>query len=168
MAYEGDSIATIYGYHGDFSTVYLVIVSGSFPNFFGHGLLFVPRHKGEKTEGMYFQVVGSDPGVFTAGEFPRMMSNHADFLRYLKENGKTELYRKPFDLSDPAKALAKLNFLASKPRVWWIVVHNCISFVHLVVYAGGNLSFFNSLPSMNYPSVYPPFEDPILLNLLYR
>lgn len=166
MAYEGNLVAQVYAYHGDFSRLYMVGVSGAGPNLWGHAILFVPGAKGNQYEGLYFHVVGADPGVFTVGDFPRCMPDYTSFKQYLDENGKTETFRRPFDIPNPTGSLDRLNELVSKPRVWLAIKHNCVTFVHAVVYSGGGSKYlFNNLPSLNHPSVWPPYESP--LELIY-
>ena len=160
MAFEGYLVNRIEPYHGDFSNVFMVGVSGSGINLWGHAILFVPNVAGSLTEGLYFHVVGTDAGVFTAGEFPRCMPCYADFQKYLSENGKTELFRKSYKLPNPQDAIDRLNELTAKPRVWLAIKHNCVTFVHAIVHAGGNYAFFNNLPTHNYPNVWIPYEAP--------
>src|SRR5262249_51272167 len=57
--YEGEILTYTPG-DLDFSTVYAVVVSGTFPNPCGHALLFVPRaHAVSSNDGSYFQVAGA-------------------------------------------------------------------------------------------------------------
>jgi hypothetical protein len=67
-----------------------------------------------------------------------MLANN--FSRYMQDEGKTELMRKFIDIPNPAGADAKLNELAAKTWTWWVLPHNCASFVEEVVQAGGNRS----------------------------
>jgi hypothetical protein len=63
--------------------------------------------------------------------------DEAGYQRYLHETGKVELRRFPLHLTNPAGAQLKLEELTSRPWSWWVVRHNCETFVEEIVVAGG-------------------------------
>jgi hypothetical protein len=130
MAYEGDVLTYCPAYL-DFSVVYAVIVSGTFPNPCGHALLYVPSvYAIEQSDGSYFQVAGKNT-------LPRIMSRDG-YTRYLRENKKKELRRYAVSLSDPDGAARRLEELMMKNWRWLVLPHNCAAFVEDIVKAGGS------------------------------
>lgn len=124
MAYEGEELLFCPSNPFALDQAYAVVVSGSWPNTWGHMLLNVGG-----TGGTYFQVAGRRA-------CPRYM-DEAGYQRYIRETGKTELRRFPLHLTDKAAAHLKLEQLLSKPWGWWVVRHNCETFVEEIVVAGG-------------------------------
>ena len=124
MAYEGDVLqfcpANPFAVH----QAHAVIVSGDPPNTWGHMLLNTGGRGG-----MYLQVAGIHRCL-------RYMTE-TGYQRYLRETGKTELRRFPLHLTNRATAHLKLEELLSKPWSWWVVRHNCETFVEEIVIAGG-------------------------------
>ena len=130
MGYEGE-VLTYTPSNLDFSVVYAVIVSGTFPNPCGHALLFVPSvYAISSSDGSYFQVAG-------ANGFPRIMSGKG-YNRYLRENRKSEITRYAISLPDPDGAVNHLVELMQKQWRWLVLPHNCAAFVEDVVRAGGS------------------------------
>lgn len=126
MTYEGDILEHCYEDLFDFSNTSAVIVSGDWPNQFGHMLLCTGL--GEKR--IYAQVVAA---IYAR---PRYMTQ-AGYVRYLLELHKHEIRRMPVVIKDQSAALLALERALSQPRTWWAVVHNCESFVEDIVVAGG-------------------------------
>ena len=77
MAYKGEHMYNCQAVPFDWKNASLIIVSGSKPNPCGHALARAGNY--------YFHIDG-------AREYPWYMA-HAGYLRYLKENEKTELRR---------------------------------------------------------------------------
>jgi hypothetical protein len=124
MAYEGEELFNCPPNPFFSGQAYAVVVSGDWPNTWGHMLL----HSTAPT-GNYFQVAGRRV-------CPRYM-NPEGYKRYLRETGKSELRRFPVHMTDRAAAHRKLEELLSKPWGWWVVVNNCETFVEEIVVAGG-------------------------------
>lgn len=130
MAYQGDVLTYTPAYL-DFTVVYAVVVSGTFPNPCGHALLFVPNaYAISSSDGSYFQVA-------SLNGFPRIMSQ-TGYYRYLRENGKTEITRYQVSLPNPDGAVNRLVALMLKPWRWLILPQNCAAFVEDIVRAGGS------------------------------
>ena len=130
MGYEGDVLTYSPG-HLDWSIVYAVVVSGTFPNPCGHALLFVPSaYAISSSDGSYFQVAGWN-------RLPRIMSTKG-YARYLKENKKRELTRYQVPLPDPDGAVNRLIELMQKQWQWMVLPHNCAAFVEDICTAGGS------------------------------
>jgi len=161
MAFEGD-ILNYSPANLDFSEVQAVIVSGEKPNPCGHALLFVPSIN-NRSNGLYFQVVGNpkNPSLLEVAFFgmsyailkkvvwyPLMMDS-AGYQRYLNENGKTELGRLYYTLSNPDAAINRLIELMQRKWAWGAIVHNCASFVEHIIKVGDGLVFLNKCPIKN-------------------
>lgn len=129
-AYEGEILNSCGTVSMDFSTAYVVAVSGSGPNVCGHLLVYAGGGGGT-----YFHVAGaSASNLLTA--YPHYMSE-AGYRRYLKENKKTELRRVRVKLSNPAGAGLYIEELMSKKWTWGVLPNNCVAFVEEVLDAGG-------------------------------
>ena len=124
MAYEGEELLFCPAQPFAWEDAYGVVVSGAWFNPYNHMLLNTGG-----VGGWYFQVAG----VHTR---PRYM-DEAGYQRYLHETGKTELRRFPLHLTNPAGAQLKLEELTARPWTWWMVRHNCETFVEEIVRAGG-------------------------------
>jgi len=122
MAYEGDVLLFCPAKPFAVAQAYAVIVTGD--TSWGHMLLNTGG-----VGGTYFQVAG-------VHSCPRYM-NETGYQRYLRETGKRELRRFPLHLSNARAAHLKLEELLSKPWSWWVVRHNCETFVEEIVIAGG-------------------------------
>ena len=105
-----------------FSFVEAVVVSGDGPNFCGHMMLRVDNY--------YFHV----SGVYN---YPMYMMA-SQFDTYMKQNGKTELFRTRRVLRDKNAARDKLKKLLSEKWLWLIIPNNCTDFVEEVIGAGEN------------------------------
>ena len=124
MAYEGEFLYVCPRNAFALGQAYAVVVSGDPPNTWGHMLLNTGG-----PGGMYFQVAGRRA-------CPRYM-NETGFRRYMRETKKKEIRRFPLHIPKPDAAQLKLEQLLSKPWGWWVVVHNCETFVEEIVIAGG-------------------------------
>lgn len=124
MVYEGEVLDRCGLLKMSFDHAFAVVVSGARWNPCGHLLLNVGGGCG------YYCHVAEVKG------FPRYM-NEAGFRKYLTTNGKRELRRTFVPLSSPAKAYAKAEQLLSMPWSWWLLPHNCATFVEEVLQAGG-------------------------------
>jgi hypothetical protein len=60
------------------------------------------------------------------------------FMRYLTTQRKRELRRAFLPVVYPERALAKMEDLLSRPWSWWVLPHNCVTFVEEVLRAGGS------------------------------
>lgn len=67
------------------------------------------------------------------------------YIRYLKENGKREIRRWKVTIPNPVGAHHKLEELLAKQWLWFLLAHNCVSFVEDIVRAGGSKAgmYFN-------------------------
>lgn len=135
MPYEGEELNECPANMFDFSRTVAVVVSGSWPNAYGHMLL----NTGGKG-GAYFQVAG----VVTR---PRWM-DEAGYRLYLKENDKTELRRIPVYIPHPERSQLKLEQILSESWTWGAVVHNCETLVEEIVVAGGGPVLHRGLLSL--------------------
>ena|SRR5215475_7485689 len=124
MAYEGEYLLYCPVNPFDLGHANAVVVSGDWPNTWGHMLLNTGG-----IGGMYFQVAG-------VHAVPRYLTEEG-YRRYLKETGKTELRRFPVYIKNPDAAMSKLEELLAKPWSWWVVRHNCETFVEEIIMAGG-------------------------------
>lgn len=113
-----------------------VIVSGYGINFCGHCILYTG-------DGWYFHIDG-------VNNRPWFMREEG-YMRYLRENGKHEIRRWIVKIPNPAGAQAKLEELLTKQWRWWVLYHNCESFVQEVVKAGGS----NAGMYFNCPTAEP-------------
>jgi hypothetical protein len=137
MAYEGE-LLTYCPQELDCSVVYAVIVSGTFPNFCGHALLFVQTpYSISSSDGYCFQVAG-------VSTFPRIMDLDG-YARYLKESKKAEITRYVVTIPDPESAVRRLEDVMLKQWRWLVLPHNCAAFVEDIVSAGGSSAglYFN-------------------------
>lgn len=127
FAYKGNHLfhCSIVPFH--WRHTYLIVVSGSGPNFCGHTLI--------KAGFYYFHVDGLNVRPYYMDE--------AGYRRYLKENDKRELQRKWVPLSNPEGAQRKLEELSAKNWRWLVLPNNCASYVEEIFKAGG--SRFNNL-----------------------
>lgn len=123
--YDGEELNLCLAEAFDFSNTSAVVVSGDAWNPCGHMLLKVGA-----ANGYYFHVAG--PYVR-----PKFMQE-LGFVRYLRENRKRVLSRRPVDIKNPAGAQAKLDELMSKRWLWLMVPNNCASFLEQIVQAGGS------------------------------
>jgi hypothetical protein len=125
MAYEGELLDVCGLAKFDFRRAFAVVVSGARWNPCGHMLLNVGGRCGQYAH--VAQVRGR----------PRYM-NEQGYQTYLKANGKQELRRTFVPLAAPDRSLGKLEELLSKPWSWYVLPHNCVSFVEEVLQAGGS------------------------------
>ena len=120
----------------DFANTYAVVVTGTAPNPCGHLILNLGGSVGN-----YFHVAG----IITK---PRMMTQNG-YERYLLENKKKELKRFRISISNPDKAMKKLEELMSKNWIWGVLPHNCASFVEDIVHAGGSAAgLYSNCPAL--------------------
>jgi hypothetical protein len=79
--------------------------------------------------------------------YPRFM-RELGYRRYLREHKKRELSRTPIHIPDPARAFRKLEELLATQWSWYIIPHNCATFVEEIVRAGGsNAGVYSNCPS---------------------
>jgi hypothetical protein len=135
MAYEGEELNFCPPTMFDFKSASAVIVSGDGPNKWGHMLLNTGG-----VGGMYFQIAG-------VIRRPRYM-NEAGYQRYLKETGKTELWRHPAFIIHPEASQLKLEQLLNQRWMWGIVLNNCETFVEEIIVAGGGQRMHHGLFSL--------------------
>jgi hypothetical protein len=109
----------------DFRQAFAVVVSGIVLNPCGHVLLNVGGRRGTYCH------------VAEPRGYPRYM-NEVGFMRFLTTHRKRELRRSYVPVPFPDKALARLETLLSKPWSWWVLPHNCVTFVEEVLQAGGS------------------------------
>jgi hypothetical protein len=137
MAYKGEHMYNCRAVPFDWKNASLIVVSGSKPNPCGHALARAGNY--------YFHIDG-------AREYPWYMA-HAGYLRYLKENEKTELRRMQVRLAKPEAAQRKLEELSAKRWTWLLLPNNCASFVEEIFAAGGsNVSTWTNCPAMSWSS----------------
>jgi hypothetical protein len=96
MAYDGEFLNQSGVLDIDPSTVAVVAVSGSGPNFCGHLLIAT----GKPGKALYFHV------ALVSG-YPKYMTE-AGYRRYLRDNGKSEIRRRSLSLPNPNGALLYL------------------------------------------------------------
>jgi hypothetical protein len=125
MAYEGEVLDQCGLINLDFSTTYVVAVSGDGPNVCGHSLLCA----GGSSGGTYIHVAG----VYT---YPHYMSENG-YKRYLKETGKKELRRRQIEVPKPDQAYLEVERQLSEKWTWAVLPHNCVSFCEAIIRAGG-------------------------------
>jgi hypothetical protein len=121
MAYEGEILDQCGLIKLDFSSTYVVAVSGDGPNVCGHLLLYAG--------GTYLQVAG-------VRTFPHYMSENG-YKRYLKETGKRELRRRRIDIPKPDDAYLEIERQLAEKWTWGVLPHNCVSFCEAIITAGG-------------------------------
>lgn len=122
MAYTGDHITFCQKFR--FDQAHAVIVSGSALNPCGHMLL---NTGGD--QGWYFHVAE------VRGR-PRFMTEQG-YRRYLRENEKREIGRSFIQVPRPEACNAKLEELLLNQWTWFVLPHNCVNFVEVVLQAGG-------------------------------
>ncbi len=119
----------------DFRKVYVVAVTGTFPNPCGHAILNIGG-----PSGWYIHIAG----VYRK---PLVM-NEQGYRRYLAEAGKSEIRRWTVYLQNPNAARAALNNLLYKKWLWGVLPHNCVSFIEQIVRAGGSKAgMYSNCPS---------------------
>lgn len=125
MAYDGEELRACHinlFRNKDFN---LIVVSGSPGNVCHHALInFGGRY------GYYAHVAGH---VYYK---PAFMDEH-QYQRYLRENSKNELLRRPLMITNSHNFFFQLEQLLSKKWFWGILIHNCASFVIELARAGG-------------------------------
>lgn len=124
MVYEGEVLDRCGLLKMSFDHAFAVVVTGDSWNPCGHLLLNVGGGCG-----YYCHVVGLHG-------FPRYMDEFG-FRKYLATTGKSVIRRTFVPLPAPAKAYAKAEQLLSMPWSWWLLPHNCATFVEKVLQAGG-------------------------------
>ncbi len=122
MAYDGDHINFCQEF--DFSRAHAVVVSGASWNPCGHMLLNTGG-----PGGWYFHVAE------VRGR-PKFMKEEG-YRRYLKENGKKEIFRTPVMIKQAAGCNRKLEELLAAQWTWFLLPNNCARFVEVVLQAGG-------------------------------
>ena len=123
--YEGEQLNACLARAFDFNVTQAVTVSGDTWNPCGHMLLQVGR-----VNWLYFHVAG-------VRSRPKFM-DESGFQRYLKDNKKRVLSRRPVAIPNPEGAQAKIDELMSKPWTWMVLPNNCSSFLEDIVQAGGS------------------------------
>jgi hypothetical protein len=132
--YVGETLLACEAY--DFTTTFAVVVSGDGPNVCGHLLLNTGG-----IGGSYFHIAERKG-------YPRRMSEDG-YRRYLAENGKKELKRFKVAVANPDGANTMLNQLTANIWSWWVLPHNCASFVEEVVEAGGSAAgLYSNCPAL--------------------
>jgi hypothetical protein len=122
MAYLGERLLQCNAVSFNWAQAHLVVVSGSGPNLCGHALINAGI--------VYFHVDGIN-------DYPWFMPE-VGYRRYLKENGKREVFRRKVQLTNPLGAQQKLEELSVRRWRWMIVPHNCASYVEEIFAAGGS------------------------------
>lgn len=122
MSYLGETLSPANTANFSWERTHLIVVSGSELNFCGHTLLNAGRH--------YFHVDGVHGKPWVMDE--------AGYVRYLSENGKTELHRQWIPMPNPMGAEARLRELAHKRWLWAVLPHNCAAYVEELLSAGGS------------------------------
>jgi hypothetical protein len=136
MSYDGELMDSCGAIDLDLSRAYVVAVSGSGPNVCGH-LLFHVNSGG----GHYFHVAEIHGR-------PRHL-NQPGYLRYLEENGKTEIRSVHVPLSKPDEALRYLHTLMAGNWTWLVLPNNCVAFCEEIIKAGGgDWSSWSNCPSV--------------------
>lgn len=102
--------------------VFVVYVSGSGLNNYGHALLFI--------EGVGFWHIDSPYGLSKYVSIP-------NFNTYRTVENKTILGLQEIQIKSYPAMVAKLNELCKNKWVWLGVRHNCLSFCHEAIIAGG-------------------------------
>jgi hypothetical protein len=125
VAYEGEIMDRCGAINIDFSTTYIVAVSGDGPNVCGHLLLYAVG----KDSDVYFHVAGLKT-------FPHYMDSDG-YRRYLRETGKRELVRRQVDIPYPDRAYLEVERQLSEKWTWLVLPHNCVAFCEDVISAGG-------------------------------
>jgi hypothetical protein len=109
------------------------VVSGSGINACGHLLLHVDNR--------YYHIGRIHSHPLTMNQF--------EYERYLKENRKTEIYRKRIYIKNKTAASNKLNESLKKRWLWGGIPNNCVSFVEEIAKAGGsNFGLLTNCPVM--------------------
>lgn len=131
MAYLGTHLHSCHAIPFDWNDTWLVVVSGDGINFCGHALLKAGYH--------YFHVHGwNRPFHLT----------ESGYQRYVKEGGKTELFRRRVFIPNPEGAQRKIESLSANIWYWLAIPSNCVSYVEDVFLAGGaDDSIFTNCPA---------------------
>jgi hypothetical protein len=108
----------------NYSSFYLITVSGDKANFCGHALLNLGG-----TAGIYAHIAELNGR-------PKVM-NHSGYDRYLAENGKRELGRLRLFIPAPGMALRKFESLLVEKWIWGGIPNNCYTFVEDIIKSGG-------------------------------
>jgi hypothetical protein len=122
--YHGDVMERCLGDAAAFAKAAAVVVSGAPWNPCGHMLLNVGG-----CGGWYFHIA-------EVQGLPRAMGA-LGFQRYLRENAKREVGRVAVPLKEPLRAMARLEQLLVQRWTWFVLPHNCVRFVEVVLQAGG-------------------------------
>jgi hypothetical protein len=124
--YEGHHLAHSPVRAADFARETAVVaVTGARWNPCGHLLLNVGGR-----QGWYFHAVDIHAP-------PRAMGL-AGYLQYLKDFGKTEVWRKPVKLPNPDGAARRLEDVIRVPYHWLLLPNNCVHWVEIVLRGGGS------------------------------
>jgi hypothetical protein len=135
MPYEGEILDLCGMLKLDFRHAFAVVVSGARWNPCGHLIL----NTGGRC-GIYCHIAERKG-------YPRYM-NERGFMTYLSTNGKREIRRDVVLLPEPEKSYAKLEQLMAQVWSWWILPHNCATFVEDVLQAGGTKAgLYSNCPS---------------------
>jgi hypothetical protein len=105
----------------------VTIVTGSFPNLFGHALFRLGRRVGYMHVDQLY-------------DYPSYIPYY-DFDFYLKSNGKSLIYHDPIRIPNAPGALTRLQQLRMSKWVWLVVPHNCVRFCEQIIRAGGGSWF---------------------------
>ncbi|WP_137940341.1 hypothetical protein [Chitinivorax sp. B] len=131
MAYLGERMYSCFSTLFNWTQTHIVVVSGSGPNACGHTILNAGQ--------FYFHIDGFR-------EYPWYFSE-SGYRRYLKENGKKELFRRRVRVTNPSRAQEKLEELSADKWTWGGAVHNCVTYVEEILKAGGSdESLFSNCP----------------------
>lgn len=134
MNFVGRHLSSCKAVSFSWHSTWLVVVSGDGPNVCGHALL--------KAGFFYFHVDGWANRPYCLTE--------DDYQRYMREAGKSELFRRQMYIRDPEGAQRKLEELSVKRWHWGVVPNNCVSYVEEVLEAGGA----DDWSLMNCPSLW--------------
>lgn len=124
MAYLGERMYSCHKLY-TWTQAHIVVVSGSGPNVCGHTLLNAGQ--------LYFHI----DGLY---QYPWYFDD-SGYRRYLKENEKTEIFRRHVKIPEPVKAQRKLEELSVAKWPWGGTVNNCVTFVEDILAAGGSKDF---------------------------
>ena len=148
MSYEGE-ILTMCPADIDFSNTSAVVVSGASWNPCGHMIFCCGT---DSANSWYFHVAGQ--GVreaFGVRAYPKFMRGDENFMRYLRENHKHEIRRLDCAITDPGGSYRKLMAYMSNMWYWGVLPHNCATFAHDVIKAGGgNLDVLFNCPDQEF------------------
>ncbi len=134
--FVGDDMLQCLAQPFDFKNTNLIVVSRAALNPCGHSLLNTGGQSG-----YYFHIAE------IRGK-PKFMREQG-YRRYIRENGKPQLSRVEIKIQNPEGAHRKLEELLAKPWTWFVLPHNCASFIEDVVRAGGsNFGLYFNCPSI--------------------